>query len=317
MFVYSYENTTVPKDVKKVIIDPSVSYIKVNAFEQCTTLTTITIPPSVTHIGDSAFVGCTSLIAVNFPSSTLKYIGDQAFTGCKSLIYFDIPSSVNFIGDHSFYGCDSLLSVITTYREIFDLVKNRFGKDPHLRLHRVCSSMDVNLEGIQDTMRQLNLNHCEGVVNLDDTTCNGTDQSKQLEASMITTDLWGLTPLHVICSNSNATSKMIQLITDHLPLQATMMKTVSNGKTPLELYKLCKQESTYDLSLHPALKLGMKWVDVRKMLEEDKTLDSLEQGMVDETTGFYPFMLAAVHPMCDLECLYRLACYNVDNVEPH
>ena len=44
MFVYRNGNTDPPKDVLlQVVIDPSVTYIKVCAFEECRSLTSVTI----------------------------------------------------------------------------------------------------------------------------------------------------------------------------------------------------------------------------------------------------------------------------------
>ncbi len=64
--------------------------IKANAFDSCTSLTSVTIGNSVTSIGSSAFDGCDSLTSVT------------------------IGNSVTSIGSDAFYGCDSLTSVYYT-----------------------------------------------------------------------------------------------------------------------------------------------------------------------------------------------------------
>jgi hypothetical protein len=291
MFIYDGKNS-IPKDTTKVTIDPSVTYVKVYAFQECTSITIITVPSSVTHIGDCAFEGCTSLISVNLPS-TLKYIGDHAFQGCKSLLFINIPPSVTFVGDHAFYSCDSLLSNISNYRDIFDLLKNRFVNYP---IHDVCSSPDVAMDDIQVMLSKV--------------------RKDEEEEILLSTDTWGFTPLHVLCCNSRATPEMIRLVLQNTYLNKATTMTTINDKTPLELYMTCKKDTSYNLSLCLALKMGMKWVDIEKMIHVDG-MDTLQKGRIDEDhTGFYPFMLAAIHPLCDMESLCHLALYNIDHLMP-
>ena len=93
-----------------VTIPDSVTSIDFAAFDGCTSLTSVTIPDSVTSIGAWAFDGCTSLTSVTIPDSVIS-IGDWAFTGCTSLTSVTIPDSVTSIGDSAFNKCGSLTSV--------------------------------------------------------------------------------------------------------------------------------------------------------------------------------------------------------------
>ena len=68
------------KNVTKLVISDSVTYIGDSAFFGCTSLTSIAIPDSVTYIDDSAFSGCTSLTSITIPDS-VTYIGFYAFGG--------------------------------------------------------------------------------------------------------------------------------------------------------------------------------------------------------------------------------------------
>lgn len=79
-------------------------------FKNCTSLTTINIPNSVIWIYGGSFYGCTSLTSVNIPNS-VKYIGQSAFTKCSSLTSVNIPNSVTEIGKSAFSYCSSLTSV--------------------------------------------------------------------------------------------------------------------------------------------------------------------------------------------------------------
>ena len=95
--------------LKKVIVT-SGDELKNNAFEGCSSLTSIEIPNSVTSIGIFAFAGCSSLTSIEIPNSVTS-IGISAFEGCSSLTSIEIPNSVTSIDSHAFKGCSSLTSI--------------------------------------------------------------------------------------------------------------------------------------------------------------------------------------------------------------
>jgi hypothetical protein len=80
------------------------------AFQDCTSLTSMTIPNSVTNIGSHAFMGCTRLTNVTIGSSVTS-IGGSAFRQCTSLTSVTIPNSVTNIGSNAFLGCTRLTNV--------------------------------------------------------------------------------------------------------------------------------------------------------------------------------------------------------------
>ena len=57
----------------------------------------------VTSIGQYAFNDCSSLQSITIPSNVTS-IGQYAFNGCSSLQSITIPSNVTSIGDYAFYG---------------------------------------------------------------------------------------------------------------------------------------------------------------------------------------------------------------------
>ena len=96
--------------VKRVIIADGVTTIGDNAFNGCSSLTSVSIPNSVTTIGWRAFNGCSSLTSVTIPN-IVTTIGGGAFGLCSSLTSVTIGNSVITIGDNAFNGCSSLTSV--------------------------------------------------------------------------------------------------------------------------------------------------------------------------------------------------------------
>jgi len=86
-----------------------VTSIRDNAFNNRTSLTSITIPNSVTSIGGWAF-GRSGLTSVTIPNSVTS-IGDGAFAFCTDLTSIIIPNSVTSIGHAPFRGSTGLTSI--------------------------------------------------------------------------------------------------------------------------------------------------------------------------------------------------------------
>ncbi len=123
-----------------------VASIGAYAFEDCTSLASVTIPESITSIGVNAFCRCTSLSLIDVAETNENYcsidgvlfnknvttligypagknndeylipnsvtrIGYGAFFGCTSLSLITIPDSVTNIEGFAFASCPSLVSI--------------------------------------------------------------------------------------------------------------------------------------------------------------------------------------------------------------
>lgn len=87
-----------------------VTGIGTGAFQNWSSLTSITLPDSITHIDSYAFEGCSGITNINIPEGVTG-IGEAAFLGCKSLESITIPDNVTLIDTDAFKNCSSLVSV--------------------------------------------------------------------------------------------------------------------------------------------------------------------------------------------------------------
>ena len=94
-------SATIPGCVKK---------IDYNAFNNCSSLSSVIIDDGVQRIGDSAFEGCIGLTSLILPNS-VYYIGTSAFEGCAGLTSLTLPNNKLRIGSYAFKECTGLTSL--------------------------------------------------------------------------------------------------------------------------------------------------------------------------------------------------------------
>ena len=97
-----------------IIFDRDLTRIGSNAFQNCTTLTSIVIPNKIAYINSNSFKGCSNLTSINLPEG-LTNIGNSAFYNCKKLTNVTLPNSVANIGSSVFYNCESLTEITIPY----------------------------------------------------------------------------------------------------------------------------------------------------------------------------------------------------------
>ena len=134
----------------------SVTSIGSSAFDECTSLTSVSIPNSITSIGWSAFGGCKSLTSVNIPNSVTS-IGSSAFSGCSGLTSVAIPNSVTSIGSGAFYNCTGLTS-ITIGNSVTEIGESAFEG---------CKSLtSVTIPNSVTLIREHAFDNCEGLTSV-------------------------------------------------------------------------------------------------------------------------------------------------------
>jgi hypothetical protein len=87
-----------------------VTIVGESAFEDVTSVTSVTILDSVTNIENYAFYNCSGLTNVTI-GNNVSFIGDKAFSFCTSLTGITIPASVAAIGQNVFLDCSSLTAI--------------------------------------------------------------------------------------------------------------------------------------------------------------------------------------------------------------
>ena len=125
--LWAFQNCT---SLVSVTIPKGVMEIGWYAFQNCTSLVSVMIPDSVTEIGWYAFYGCTSLTSITIPDHVSK-IGLSAFYNCTSLSTITLSDSVTEIGDLAFSGCTSLKKILAT-RDTFERWKEYFPTSAQL-----------------------------------------------------------------------------------------------------------------------------------------------------------------------------------------
>ena len=164
--IIGYTGTAADLEIPQDIDGYSVTTIGDYAFEECTSLVSVTIPAGITTIGDGAFWDCTSLTTINVSAGNKAYtsvdgvlfskdmtdiiqypmgnprteyvipdgvknITDYLLWGCTTLKNLTIPYSVTSIGENALWRCMSLESInVSDDNAVFSSVDGvLFNKD--------------------------------------------------------------------------------------------------------------------------------------------------------------------------------------------
>ena len=133
--------------------------------------------------------------------------------------------------------------------------------------------------------------------------------------TLVAADAMGMTPLHILCCNLNATVAMVRILIENEPSLVAYPDTSEN--TPLELFVMCRSLTSPVHKRMPSLQdlfeKGITGEDLAILLVLDRNQEidfSVESR--DESTGLLPFMGAAISPTCGLDVVYILAMMKPD-----
>ncbi len=98
-------------DIESVVISDNVRQIGNSAFENCSSLSSVSLGNGVTSIGKGAFLGCTQLESIVVPDS-VRSIGMSAFEACGRLESVSFGTGLTEIGDYAFSLCSGLEQII-------------------------------------------------------------------------------------------------------------------------------------------------------------------------------------------------------------
>lgn len=96
----------------EIVFPESLELIETGAFQDCTSLTSVSIESNLSSIPNQCFYGCTSLSSVTL-GDNITSIGYLAFADCPNLKYLEIPSKVTQIGSTAFSNDEITLGVYT------------------------------------------------------------------------------------------------------------------------------------------------------------------------------------------------------------
>ena len=88
-------------------VNDQTVFIHSKAFQDITTLKSVSIGKGVLYIGEYAFSGCTSLSEVVIPDSVM-YIDEHAFSECTGLKKLALGKGLKSLGDYAFYECTGM-----------------------------------------------------------------------------------------------------------------------------------------------------------------------------------------------------------------
>jgi len=138
-------------------IENSRNYHNCGAFNNCTSLTSVSLPSTLIHLGDYAFYGCSALTTISIPDS-VEYLGRAAFDSCSAMTSATIGNGVTSCGESAFANCANLTDV--TLKQGLTTLGNYMFSDSGVEKLVIPSSVN-NLSGSTCQDMEESLKHLE------------------------------------------------------------------------------------------------------------------------------------------------------------
>jgi hypothetical protein len=142
--VYSGQGS-IPRDVTRVKVHPSVKVIHPRGFYRCSELTNVELPEGLKEIGEYAFYLCLSLHAIVIPPF-VKVIDKWAFTGCVALTNVELPEGLEEIREEAFCGCRSLHRIVIP-QSVTEIDRKAFSFCHRLMRVEFCEEIESFVSG--------------------------------------------------------------------------------------------------------------------------------------------------------------------------
>ena len=143
---YAFQNCT--GLYEPLLLTKSITKIENRAFQNCSSLPSVTVNSNIIEIPTQCFNGCSALTEAVL-SEGIERINAWAFADCTSLEYLNIPQSVSYISDYAFNNDDKL--VLGVYNNTYSLQYAENKRIDHI-IHDSYVYGDVNGDGAVDIL---------------------------------------------------------------------------------------------------------------------------------------------------------------------
>jgi hypothetical protein len=126
--------------LSSIVMTENVKEIEIWAFEECSSLKSVSNPSSVTTIGRAAFVGCTSLSS-KIVLTNVQNIGEGAFEGCDMLDTVVLGDKIEEIGELAFNECEKLYHIYC-YAPRPPIIEKNVFPNYNVNLYIPCDYLD-------------------------------------------------------------------------------------------------------------------------------------------------------------------------------